>query len=146
MNVLELMIKAVKGTVEEGVNQVLGGLGLVQEMEAPPVTRPPTTTPPPPASSTSEPKVASFEVVDAVFPDSTSSEDRGMAKGGDAKAGSPAGAKAGEVKVFGHGCGKNFRSRLIVEKRLEIPPGVLHVLALVASENDQPEGGGHGRG
>jgi hypothetical protein len=42
MNVLELMIKAVKGTVEEGVHQVLGGLGLVQETEqAPPATRPP---------------------------------------------------------------------------------------------------------
>src|SRR5262245_26735032 len=96
MNVLELMIKAVKGTVEEGVHQVLGGLGLVQETEqAPPVTRPPATTPPPRAPSASEPKVTSFEVVDAVFPDSSPAGAASPATGSGAAAKPGAEAKAG---------------------------------------------------
>ena len=77
MNVLELMIRAVKGTVEEGVTQVLGGLGLVQETEqAPPATKPPAPSPQPKASTASEPKVTSFEVVDAVFPGQSTDQDR----------------------------------------------------------------------
>jgi hypothetical protein len=72
VNILELMLKAVRGTVSEGVNQVLEGIGLG---EAPPGEPPPAEPRPPAAEAPSteppgsEPaKKPAVEVVDAVFP------------------------------------------------------------------------------
>jgi hypothetical protein len=62
MNIVGLMLKAVRGTVAEGVQQMLEGAGLDSEA---PKTDPAKAAPPEPAA---RPPVPIVEIFDAVFP------------------------------------------------------------------------------